>query len=59
MQNWKSLGLIYKPNKNFVWSKSHCMLPTIYKLGPNKIRVFLDQETKKMFLLLGLLILVI
>lgn len=47
MQNWKSLGLIYKPNKNFVWSKSHCMLPTIYKLGPNKIRVFFGSRNKK------------
>ena len=47
MQNWKSLGLIYKPFKKLYWSKSHCMTPTIYKLNANTIRVFFGSRNKK------------
>ena len=39
LQCWKTFGLIIKP-KNKKWSKTHCMLPTPYKLSENKYRIF-------------------
>ena len=47
MQNWKSLGNIFKPIQKFSWSKTHCMLPTVYKFDNNKARIFFGSRSSK------------
>lgn len=32
MQKWKKLGLIFKPDTNLGWSKTHCQMPVPFKL---------------------------
>ena len=43
---FKSLGIIFKPKKSFNWSRSHCMLPTVFKLNNSKLRVFFGSRNK-------------
>mgnify|MGYP001190996850 FL=1 len=46
MQKFESLGIIFKPPKKNSWSKTHCMLPTIFKFSNNKIRIFFGSRNK-------------
>ena len=46
MQIWKSLGNIFKPIQ-FNWSKTHCMLPTVYKFDNNRARIFFGSRNSK------------
>ncbi len=43
---FRSLGIIFKPKKNLSWSLTHCMLPTIFKVNNNKIKVFFGSRNK-------------
>ena len=36
---WISYGLIFKPTK-VNWIKSHAWVPTVYKSGENKAKIF-------------------
>ena len=48
MQVWKSLGLIFNSKKiNSSWAKSHAMLPVVYKLNNNQVRIFFGSRNKK------------
>lgn len=47
MMKFKSMGIICKPNKEFSWSLSHCMVPTILKLDDNQIIIFFGSRNKK------------
>ena len=38
--DWKKLGLIYKPDPNIKWSRSHGMLPTPLLLGGTRYRIY-------------------
>lgn len=45
MQVWKSLGIIFNlKNLKLSWAKSHAMLPTVYKIKKNKIRIFFGSR---------------
>ncbi len=44
---FKSLGIIFKPLKKFSWSSTHCMLPTVFKIKNNKLRIFFGTRNKK------------
>lgn len=35
--NWERLGLIFKPDTNLEWSKSHAMIPTPFKLDGKQL----------------------
>lgn len=37
---WKKLGLVYGPDGNMSWAKSHAMIPTPVQLNESVIRVF-------------------
>ena len=45
-QIWIEKGIIFK-NLKLNWSKTHAMLPTVYKLKDNIFRVFFEQEIRK------------
>ena len=48
MQVWKSLGIIFNlKDAKLSWAKSHSMLPTVYKIKKNKIRVFFGSRNIK------------
>ena len=38
--SWQKLGLIFKPNLNYWWSRSHAMIPTLMSLGGGVYRVY-------------------
>ena len=44
---FKSLGIIFKPKKRNSWSLTHCMIPTVFKINNNKIRIFFGSRNKK------------
>lgn len=37
---WKKLGIVYRPNGNQPWARSHAMIPTPLRLDQSVIRVF-------------------
>lgn len=44
---FESLGIICKPKKNFSWSLTHCMVPTVTHLNNNRVRIFFGTRDKK------------
>ena len=38
--NWIRKGLLIKPDKNKYWMKTHCMIPTPYKISENIYRIY-------------------
>ncbi len=44
--NWKKIGLILKPNKKLFWSKTHCMIPTPYKVNEGIFKIYYSGRDK-------------
>ncbi len=44
---WTSYGLIFKPNSNLKWMKSHAQLPTILRLSEKVSRIYFASRNKK------------
>ena len=40
MYKWKKLGLIFKPNSELWWSKTHCMVPTLDHLDDSTYKIY-------------------
>lgn len=49
VQHWKKGGLIYEPNKDLYWQRSHAAIPTSLFLGGDLMRTYFcsrDEENK-------------
>jgi len=44
-KKWERLGLIFKPDTSLVWSKSHAMIPTPFKLDGKQLIYYSGRNT--------------
>lgn len=44
---WKKLGVIFKPEGQYPWMKSHACVPTAIQLDPDTIRVYFAPRNQK------------
>ena len=44
-KKWERLGLIFKPDTRLVWSKSHAMIPTPFKLDGKQLIYYSGRNT--------------
>jgi hypothetical protein len=42
--HWRKLGIVYKPDGNSDWARSHAMTPTPTMLSKNRIRVYISMR---------------
>ncbi|MEA5527947.1 glycoside hydrolase family protein [Nodularia spumigena] len=44
MNNWQKKGLIYKPNNELTWAKSHAQIPTVDVINQGTLRIFFSTR---------------
>lgn len=44
---WRKLGLVYAPQGDKTWARSHAMLPTCLPLGPDRLRIYYAATDEK------------
>ena len=44
---WAKKGLIFAPDGKYEWNKSYASVPTVYKLGNNRLRIYYTSRDSK------------